>query len=76
MSTVADRLGMAGLIACSKVMNITTDKGKKTGVFMEQGRDWIFSCISSVLETLGTKEKENGLHYEPCAITGRQQKKP
>ena len=42
MSMVAERLGMAGLIACSKVMNVTTDKGKKTGVFMEQGRDWNF----------------------------------
>ena len=41
MSAVADRLGVSGLIARSKVMKVRTDEGEKTGVFMEwaQGTD-------------------------------------
>lgn len=38
MSMVADRLGMSGLIARSKVMKVKTDQGEKTGVFMEWAR--------------------------------------
>ncbi len=38
MSVIADRIGMPDLIARSKVMKVRTDKGEKTGVFMEWAR--------------------------------------